>query len=104
MGAEWVEELLPDGSKHVLNTSFDSRGRFGRAMVDFQLPSGGTLCELLVAERRAVPYNGERKDPIRELYDRTGRCSSAREIVRPAERAKDILDHAVHCTKPLPVR
>ena len=67
--AAWIKKLLPEGSKPVINTSFDSRGKFGRAMADFHLPGGGTLCELLVAERLAVPYSGERRDAIRELHE-----------------------------------
>ena len=58
MATARVEELLPPGSEHVINTSFDSHGKYGRAMVDFQPPGGGTLCELLVAEHLAVPYSG----------------------------------------------
>lgn len=49
MAAKPVEGQLPEGSKHVINTSFDSRGSFGWAMEDFRLHGGGTPCELLVA-------------------------------------------------------
>ena len=74
-------------------------------MADFHLPGGGTLCELLVAERLAVPYSGERRDAIRELHkaELVGAGALVRSSGQP-KRATVTLDHAVHCTKPLPVR
>ena len=56
--------------------------------------------------RSIVPCRTTARERTRygNCTSRTGRCTSAREIVRPAERATDTLDHVAHCKKPLPVR
>lgn len=70
MATARVKELLLEGSKHVVQTSFDSPGKFGRAIVDFQFPGGETLRELLVAEHLVVPYAGQSKNAIRALHEK----------------------------------
>ena len=66
-----VKELLPvGGTFRVASKSFDSKGKFGRAMVDFVLPDRSqTLCDLLLEERMAVPYHGQHKSEIRALHE-----------------------------------
>ena len=65
-----VKELLQKGSTYTIKTKFDSKGKFGRTMVDVNLPGGETICNLLVSERLAVPYHGENKDEIRKLHEK----------------------------------
>ena len=82
MASARVEELLPNGSKHVITTQFDSRGKFGRAMVDVLLQDGDTLCSLLVRERLAVPYHGQSKSKIKALHEANWRVLEGKSPVR----------------------
>ena len=70
MATARVEELLPVGETFpVVSKAYGSRGKFGRPMMDFALPNGRMLCEVLLEERLAVPYNGENKATIRSLHE-----------------------------------
>ena len=61
-----VEELLPVGEKfRAISTSYDARGKFGRAMMDFHLENNTMLCQTLLDERLAVRYHGQNKKDIR---------------------------------------
>ena len=65
-----VEELLPAGGKfRAVSASYDARGKFGRAMMDFYLPEGQMLCQMLIDERLAVRYHGQHKDEIRADHE-----------------------------------
>ena len=65
-----VEELLPVGEEFkAVSLSYDARGKFGRAMMDFYLPDGQMLCQVLLDERLAVRYHGQHKDDIREEHE-----------------------------------
>ena len=65
-----VEELLPVGGKfRAVSGSYDSRGKFGRAMMDFHLPDGQMLCQVLIDERLAVRYHGQNKKDIRADHE-----------------------------------
>ena len=65
-----VEELLPVGEEfRAVSRSYDARGKFGRAMMDFYLPDGQMLCQVLLDERLAVRYHGQHKDDIREEHE-----------------------------------
>ena len=60
-----VMELLPVGEKFKASAkSYDSTGKYGRAMLDFELKDGQMLCQLLVDEHLAVPYHGQNKKDI----------------------------------------
>ena len=64
-----VEELLPVGGKFLaVSASYDARGKFGRAMMDFNLPDGKMLCQVLIDERLAVRYHGQNKNDIRAAH------------------------------------
>ena len=65
-----VKEILAESKTHKIKTEFDSKGKFGRTMVDFILPDGKSLCKRLVSERLAVPYHGENKADIRALHEK----------------------------------
>ena len=70
MATARVEELMPVGGKFLaVSTSYDARGKFGRAMMDFHLPDGQMLCQLLVDEKLAVPYHGQNKADIRAEHE-----------------------------------
>ena len=64
-----VEELLPKDRKHVIRTSMDGRGKFGRVLADFILPNMETLCDTLIDERLAVRYHGQAKSEIRTEHE-----------------------------------
>ena len=40
LATQRVKELLLEGSKYTVKTQFDSKGKFGRTMVDVYLPGG----------------------------------------------------------------
>lgn len=70
-----VKELLSEGAKLITTEDKhgeDMKGKFGRILGDFLLPSGKTLTETLIEEHLAVPYHGQSKDDIRSqhLYNR----------------------------------
>ena len=65
-----VMELLPVGQKfRALAKSYDSTGKYGRAMLDFVLADGTMLCKTLVDEYLAVPYHGQNKADIRAEHE-----------------------------------
>ena len=65
-----VEELLPVGSEFkAVSKSYDSRGKYGRAMLDFYLPDGRMLCQALIDEHLAVAYHGQNKEDIRAAHE-----------------------------------
>ena len=66
-----VVELLPIGRVFTaISKSYDSRGKYGRAMMDFEIPRyTETLCDILVAERLAVRYSGQNKADIRAAHE-----------------------------------
>ena len=68
LAGERVAELLPENQSHVIKTSIEGRGKFGRVLADFVLEDGRTLCEVLVSERLAVPYHGQSKDEVWEEH------------------------------------
>ena len=66
MATARVSELLPVGMKFkAVSKSYDSRGKYGRAMLDFYLPDGRMLCPALIDEHLAVAYHGQNKAEIR---------------------------------------
>ena len=65
-----VVELMPVGSSFVVrSSSYNSTGKYGRSMMDFELDDGRMLSRALVEERLAVPYNGENKRVIRVMHE-----------------------------------
>ena len=70
MATARVMELLPVGEAfRAVSRSYDARGKYGRAMLDFYLPDGRMLCRALVDERLAVPYHGQNKTEIRAEHE-----------------------------------
>lgn len=62
-----VIELMKDGAKLITKEDRhgeDMKGKFGRILGDFRLPTGKTLTETLIEEHLAVPYHGQSKDDI----------------------------------------
>jgi endonuclease YncB( thermonuclease family) len=62
-----VKELMSEGAKLITTEDKhgeDMKGKFGRILGDFRLPSGKTLTETLIEEHLAVPYHGQSKDDI----------------------------------------
>ena len=66
-----VMELLPVGGIFkAVSSSYDARGKFGRAMMDFRCPPDGKmLCQTLIDEHLAVPYHGQNKKDIRAEHE-----------------------------------
>ena len=70
MATARVEELLPVGAKVMAtSTAYSKRGKYGRSMMDFHLVGAQTVCQVLLAERLAVPYHGQRKADIRAEHE-----------------------------------
>jgi len=66
-----VKELMSEGAKLITTedkAGEDMKGKFGRILGDFRLPSGKTLTETLIEEHLAVPYNGQSKDDIKAQH------------------------------------
>ena len=66
-----VKELMSKGAKLITTedkAGEDMKGKFGRILGDFRLPSGKTLTETLIEEGHAVPYHGQSKDDIRAQH------------------------------------
>ena len=62
-----VKELMVDGGKLITTEDKhgeDMKGKFGRVLGDFLLPSGKTLSDTLVEEGHAVAYFGGSKDEV----------------------------------------
>ena len=65
-----VQELLPVGDEFkAVSKSYNATGKFGRAMLDFYLPDGQMLCQVLLDERLAVRYYGQNKKDIRAEHE-----------------------------------
>ena len=65
-----VQELLPVGGKFMARAaSYDAHGKLCRAKMDFHLPDGQMLCQVLVDERLAVRYHGQHKNDIRAAHE-----------------------------------
>ena len=66
-----VKELMSEGAKLITTEDRhgeDMKGKFGRILGDFRLPSGKTLTETLVEEGHAVAYFGGSKEEIRAKH------------------------------------
>jgi len=64
----YVEERLPVGSKQILVTkNYDSKGKFGRILGDFDL-GGSSICEQLIESGNAVTYNAQNKAMVQEQH------------------------------------
>ena len=62
-----VKELMVDGGKLITTENKhgeDMKGKFGRILGDFLLPSGKTLTDTLIEEGHAVAYFGGSKEEI----------------------------------------
>ena len=66
-----VMELLPVGHTFLATSKvYDATGKYGRAMLDFELPDySESLCDLLVKEHLAVRYHGQNKAEIRPEHE-----------------------------------
>ena len=64
---EWLHNTLPEGSFSILRSK-EFKGKFGRILGDFVL-SSGTVSQIMIRERLAVPYFGQSKEQIRELHE-----------------------------------
>ena len=66
-----VKELLKDGGKLITTEDRhgeDMKGKFGRILGDFRLPTGNTLTETLINEGHAVAYHGGSKDDVQAQH------------------------------------
>ena len=63
--------LLPVGRTFLATSKvYDATGKYGRAMLDFELPDHSeSLCDLLVTEHLAVRYHGQNKAEIRPEHE-----------------------------------
>lgn len=64
-----VEGFCPVGSKVLLETEMDDKGKFGRVLGTFWVDSGElNLNKFLVEERYAVAYEGQAKEDVEEAH------------------------------------
>ena len=67
-----VEELLPVGSKQRIEIT-KGRGKYGRYLADFGVREDDgihySLCDTLVLEHLAVPYEGQAKAEVRAAHE-----------------------------------
>jgi|TARA_R100001510_G_scaffold53276_1_gene54728 endonuclease YncB( thermonuclease family) len=69
LAKDFVVGLLPVGSKVLLKTYLDKRGKFGRIMADIHVKTGDgyddtSVNQMLLDECLAVPYAGQSKEDI----------------------------------------
>ena len=70
MATARVMELLPVGEHFlVYSKSYNSTGKYGRSMMDFELSDGRMLCDTLLQEHLAVAYHGQNKADIRVVHE-----------------------------------
>ena len=75
MAKEFVQAYLPVGSKQVLRTKKDDRGKFGRILGEFVIETEwegttipSTVNEQLIRKHHAVKYHGQSKQDIEEEH------------------------------------
>lgn len=62
-----LKELMDEGAKLMTTEDKhgeDMKGKFGRILGDFRLPSGEKVTDVLIEEGHAVPYHGGSKDEL----------------------------------------
>ncbi len=65
----YVMEHCPVGSKVIVKTYVDDRGKFGRILGDILLPDYELpLNELMIDDKMAVYYYGQSKEEIEEKH------------------------------------
>ena len=67
LAKEFVEKRLPVGSKQVLRTKLDGKGKFGRILGEFVIDET-TINRLLIESNNAVEYHGHSKEDIEEEH------------------------------------
>ena len=67
LAKEFVEKRLPAGSKQVLRTKLDGKGKFGRILGEFVIDET-TINRLLIESNNAVEYHGQSKEAIEEEH------------------------------------
>ncbi len=67
LAKEFVEKRLPVGSKQVLRTKLDGKGKFGRILGEFVIDER-TINRLLIESNNAVEYHGQSKEAIEEEH------------------------------------
>ena len=66
-----VAELLPVGESFIATSmKLNKRGKFGRCMMDFQIPGSDTICKILMDEFLAVSYHGQNKLDVRSEHEK----------------------------------
>ena len=70
MASARVMELLPVGGVFkAISKSYNSTGKYGRCMLDFELEDGRMLTDALIQEHHAVVYHGQNKADIRAAHE-----------------------------------
>ena len=70
LAAARVEELIPVDSSHIIRTTLDDRGKFGRVLADFpNIGTGTSLSITLINEHLAVGYEGQSKNAVRAAHE-----------------------------------
>jgi len=64
LAKDFVSNLLPIGSTHILISIIDKNEKFGRILGKIKLPDGNIINELLISKHLAVEYFGQSKQDI----------------------------------------
>lgn len=64
LAKDYVSNLLPIGSTHILISIIDKNEKFGRILGKIKLPDGNIINELLISKHLAVEYFGQSKQDI----------------------------------------
>lgn len=64
LAKDYVSNLLPIGSTHILISIIDKNEKFGRILGKIKLPDGNFINDLLISNHLAVEYQGQSKQDI----------------------------------------
>ena len=65
-----VNNFAPVGSKVIVKTALDSKGKFGRLLGTLITECNNNINEYLIQHNYAVEYNGQAKDQVKEEHER----------------------------------
>ena len=70
LAKEVVNNFAPVGSKVIVKTAFDSKGKFGRLLGTLITEDNNNINEYLIQHNYAVEYTGQAKDSVKEEHER----------------------------------
>lgn len=65
-----VKNFIDQGSKVIIKTSLDTKGKFGRILGTIITEEGTNINEYLINNNYAVEYYGQSKDDVQALHEK----------------------------------